>query len=155
MPNWFRVRSPADRLDRRPRFELRTVPDYAMLKIYGVPNDGEKRCSPAVCLGCETHKITGNPDPKHIITSYIERQNLTVSMSNRRFTRLANAFSKKIGNHVAMLALRSGPTVAITNAAVSSTVAAYLRKAGVQVRRPGAPTLRRACVQKLIEAEFP
>jgi hypothetical protein len=80
--------------------------DYAQLvKVYGAPNDGEKRYSPAVCLKCESHTVTGNPDPKHISTSYIERQNLTVRMHNRRFTRLTNAFSKNIENHVAMPAL--------------------------------------------------
>jgi IS1 family transposase len=80
--------------------------DFAQLvKIYGAPNDGEKRYSPAQCIGCEPHTITGNPDPKHISTSYIERQNLTVRMGNRRFTRLTNAFSKKIENHVASIAL--------------------------------------------------
>jgi IS1 family transposase len=80
--------------------------DYAMLvKIYGIPNDGEKRYSPSVCLGCESHTVTGNPDPKHINTSYIERHNLSVRMTARRFTRLTNAFSKKIENHIASVAL--------------------------------------------------
>jgi IS1 family transposase len=80
--------------------------DYAMLvKIYGNDPEAEKRYSPAQCIACETHRISGNPDPKHISTSYIERQNLSVRMTNRRFTRLTNAFSKKIENHMAAVAL--------------------------------------------------
>jgi len=80
--------------------------DYAMLvKIYGIAEGAEKRYSPAVCLGCESHAIIGNPDPKHINTSYIERHNLSVRMTVRRFTRLTNAFSKKIENHIASVAL--------------------------------------------------
>jgi len=80
--------------------------DYAMLvKIYGIAEGAEKRYSPAVCLGCESHTVTGSPDPKHINTSYIERHNLSVRMTARRFTRLTNAFSKKIENHIASVAL--------------------------------------------------
>jgi len=81
--------------------------DYAQLvKIYGSEQPiGETRYSPAKCLGARPHTITGNPDPKHISTSYIERQNLTLRLMNRRFTRLTLGFSKKIENHIHALAL--------------------------------------------------
>jgi IS1 family transposase len=79
--------------------------DYAMLsKIYASSQD-ETRYSPAVCLGCETKIAAGNPDRKHISTSYVERQNLSMRMGMRRFTRLTNGFSKKIENHVYAVAL--------------------------------------------------
>lgn len=80
--------------------------DYAMLvKLYGNDSGPEKQYSPAECIGCREIGITGRPDPKHISTSYVERQNLTMRMNMRRFTRLTNAFSKKIENHVAMVAI--------------------------------------------------
>ncbi len=80
--------------------------DYAQLhKIYKDSADGQKRYSPAACIGCEKKSVTGDPDPAHISTSYVERQNLNMRMGMRRFTRLTNAFSKKVENLAATVAL--------------------------------------------------
>ena len=81
--------------------------DYAMLvKVYGAsPESMKGRYSPAECIGTHKERIEGNPDPKHVSTSYAERQKLTMRMQIRRFTRLTNAFSKKFENHMHMVAL--------------------------------------------------
>jgi IS1 family transposase len=83
--------------------------DYAMLvKMYGDDNPQnrpEKRYSPAECTGTKIVEVSGNPNPKHISTSFVERQNLTMRMHMRRFTRLTNAFSKNLDNHIAAISL--------------------------------------------------
>ena len=81
--------------------------DYAMLiKVYGDAPEGSKgRYSPAECTGTQKIKIEGNPVKKLVSMSYVERMNLNIRMGNRRFTRLTNAFSKKIENHLHMLSL--------------------------------------------------
>lgn len=81
--------------------------DYAMLvKLYGADRqESETRYSPAECIGINLAVISGRPDPKHISTSFVERQNWSVRTAMRRYTRLSNGFSRKIENHIAAIAL--------------------------------------------------
>jgi len=80
--------------------------DYSILqKIYGHPIENETRYSPAQCIGVEMREVSGNCDPAHVSTSFVERQNWTVRGRMRRYTRLSNGFSRKATNHAAAVAL--------------------------------------------------
>jgi IS1 family transposase len=80
--------------------------DFAQLhKVYRAPQENETRYSPAKCIGCSSKDVIGKPDPKHISTSFVERQNWTVRTTMRRYTRLSNGFSRKLENHAAATAL--------------------------------------------------
>lgn len=80
--------------------------DFAQLvKLYAPAVAGPGRYSPPRCTGAKRKVQAGSPDPKHISTSYVERMNLNIRMGNRRFTRLTNAFSKKLTNHIHAIAL--------------------------------------------------
>jgi len=76
-----------------------------LTETYRADPSGERRYSPQVCTGIKTRILKGDPDPEKISTSYVERQNLTMRMSMRRFTRLTNGFSKKLDNHMAAIAI--------------------------------------------------
>ncbi len=76
-----------------------------LVKVHGSTPEGQRRYSPAECIGAVKHRVEGNPDPNHVSTSYAERQNLNIRMGNRRMTRLTNAFSKKAPNHAHMMAI--------------------------------------------------
>jgi len=80
--------------------------DHVQLhKAYRAPMENETRYSPAKCIGCDMKAVSGNPDFKHVSTSFVERQNWTVRTSIRRYTRLSNGFSRKLENHAAAVAL--------------------------------------------------
>jgi hypothetical protein len=76
-----------------------------LVKVYGTDSEPDTRYSPAEFIDCHAVKINEHPNPTHVSTSHAERQNLTMRMNTRRFTRLTSALSKKVENHVAMVAI--------------------------------------------------
>ena len=127
--------------------------DYAMpTKIYGSDPSDEKRYSPAKIQSMTTEVITGEPNPKHTSTLYVECQNLTMRMSMRRFTRLTNGFSKKIENHMAAIAMhfmhysfaRIHKTLRVTPA-MAAGVASHVWSIEEIVALTDKPTLVRLC----------
>jgi hypothetical protein len=76
-----------------------------LVKVYGPAPEGQRRYSPAECIGAVKHRVEGNPNSKHVSTAFVERQNLNIRMGNRRMTRLANAFSKKAENHAHIMSI--------------------------------------------------
>src|SRR5664279_977455 len=79
--------------------------EFGPAPSYRAAPERQCRYSPAICTGARMHRVEGNPDPKFVSTSFVERQNLNIRMSNRRMTRLTNAFSKKAANHAYMMAI--------------------------------------------------
>ncbi len=90
---------------RSKALSVKTLITRCCVKLYGGDSDNEKRYSPAECIGIKKKRIIGHPDRDKISTSYAERQNLTMRMNMRRFTRLTNGFSKKIENHIHAISL--------------------------------------------------
>lgn len=135
--------------------------DFAQLvKSYAnAPTGPETRYSPAVCTGADKRPVIGTPDPRHISTSYVERSNLTIRMSVRRWTRLTNAFSKKLENHVAAFGLfsmhynfcRIHKTLRVTPAMAAGVSATVWTIADLVALLPTAATGPRGPYRKAVE----
>jgi hypothetical protein len=135
--------------------------DYAMLeKLFGQAPEGQRRYSPPVIVGTRTTCCTGKPDPKHISTSYAERQNLRMRMHMRRFTGLTNGFSKKFENHAYMVAIyavwynwvRSHKTLRVTPAmAAGLTNRLWTWEEMVEMMDADQPAKKRGSYKKRIQ----